>query len=321
MRFWLLGLIAFIVPVSDLAAAETWAAKLGYQADDRVVILFAEHMGAAYETNQAGTKLLNKGLISSASVMVPCPWFDHFAEWCRDHRGHDVGVELTLNSPSRFYRWRPLSGRKQTPSLIDRDGFFWSTPNQAAIRVDRDEAARELVLQIDRARMAGIEPTHLVPAMGTLFARPDLMDLYLNLAEKYWIPAVVVELTPDHIERFKAEGFDFTEEMQHLMQRYPLPKLDDIQFIPDTDNYSAKQQALAKIVQELQPGLTQIMFSPAKESDALKAITPRWQQMVWDAQLLSDPRTRQLLSKAKVKVTSWREVMERFNQAHGRGDR
>lgn len=321
MRFWLLGLIAFIVPVTHLDAAETWSERLGYKADDRVVILYADHMGAAFETNQIGAKLLEQGRVSSASVMVPCPWFADFADWCRDHRGHDIGISLTLNSPSRAYRWRPLSGPEASPSLIDRDGYFWATPNQAAIRVERDQAAHELTLQIERARAAGIEPTHLIPGMGTLFARPDLMDLYLNLAEKYWIPAVVVELTPDHIERFKAEGFDFTEEMQHLMQRYPLPKLDDVQFIPDTDNYAAKRKALQDIVQDLEPGLTQIIFSPATESKALKAITPRWQQLVWDAQLLADPQTKQILSKAGVKVSNWREVMERFERANARPTR
>ena len=96
MRIWLLLLIAFALPVPQLTAAETWAERLGYEPSDRVVILYADNMGAAYETNRSGSKCLEEGVVQSASVMVPCPWFDHFAEWCRSNRGHDIGVSLTL---------------------------------------------------------------------------------------------------------------------------------------------------------------------------------------------------------------------------------
>ena len=80
MRFWLLGLFLFFVPIQQTNAAETWAQRLGYDATDRVVILYADHMGAAYETNVAGIAALEAGQATSASVMVPCPWFEQFVE-------------------------------------------------------------------------------------------------------------------------------------------------------------------------------------------------------------------------------------------------
>ena len=129
------------------------------------------------------------------------------------------------------------------------------------------------------------------------------------------IPAVVVELTADHIERFDGDGFEFSEDMQMLMKRYPLPKLDEIVFLEDTETYEAKQAELAAAITGLKPGLTQIMFSPASSSKTLKQITPRWRQLVWDAKLLADPKTKQLLKKEGVQLTNWREVMERFE--HG----
>lgn len=321
MRYWLVGLFLCLASFQQVNAEETWAQRLGYPADAKVVILYADHMGAAYETNAAGIAAFEKGQATSGSVMVPCPWFEGFVDWCRSNRDHDIGVSLTLNSPKRSYRWRPLTGDFDGSSLIDPHGYFWSSPHQAALRVDRDQVERELVMQIERARTAGIRPTHLIPAMGTLFMRPDLMDLYLNLAEKYWMPAVVVELTPEHIERFEKEGFVFSEDMQMLLNRYPLPKLDEIVFLEDTDSYAAKQAELAKVIGELKPGLTQIMFGPAIESDALKQMTPRWQQLVWDAKLLSDPKTMELLKKEGVQLTNWSEIMERFEHGARRGPR
>ncbi|MDG2383113.1 MAG: polysaccharide deacetylase family protein [Pirellulaceae bacterium] len=314
MRFWLLGLFLFFATTLDTNAAETWAQRLGYEAGDRVVILYVDHMGASYETNIAGINALSAGQATSTSVKVPCPWFEQFAVWSRSHHDKDVGVSLTLNSPSKVYRWRPLTGDYQSSTLIDAHGYFWATPHQAAIRVDRDQVEAELVMQIERARKSGIHPSHIIPAMGTMFMRPDLLDLYLNLAEKYWIPAVVVELTPDHVERFAGRGFPITEDMQMLLQRYPLPKLDDIKFLEDTTTYPQRLAELAEAIGELKPGLTQIMFAPAIESDSLKAITPRWQQLVWDSKLLADPLTKALLKQEGVRLTNWREVMQRFEK-------
>ena len=62
---------AMLLTLPNLAAAETWAEKLGYPADKRVVILHANYMGAAYEFNRRGKELLEAGHIQSASVMVP----------------------------------------------------------------------------------------------------------------------------------------------------------------------------------------------------------------------------------------------------------
>ncbi len=132
-------------------AAETWAERLGYPAGTRVLILYADHMGATYEANAAGKKLLSQGLVQSVGVMVPCPWFEDFAEWSRAHQDQDVGVCLTLNSPSKACRWRPLLGPSESTSLTDPDGYFWSTPAQVAVRPEPEEVERELTLQIERA--------------------------------------------------------------------------------------------------------------------------------------------------------------------------
>ncbi len=315
MRRLILVLLSVGCFCPDSHAAETWATKLGFPPEARVLVLHADHMGAAHETNQAGKQLLSEELVQSASVMVPCPWFADFAQWCRFHPDADVGICLTLNSPSVAYRWRPLLGSLEAPSLIDADGYFWSTPGQLAVRADVEDVAREITEQIEWARAAGIRPTHLIPAMGSLFMRPDLFELYLNVAEKYWIPAVVVELTPEHVKRFQEQGFPFTDEMQDLLRNYPLPKLDEVRFLPDAESYEAKRDALRQTIRELPPGLCQIAFGPAEPSESLSAITPRWQQLVWDAKLLRDPEVRRFLTSESVQLTTWKEIMQRFSRS------
>ena len=99
MRALMAG-ITILVAVSQTAnGQETWAERLGYPAGKRVVILYADTMGASYEFNRPGQELLANGHLNSASVMAPCPWFEEFAAWCRENPQHDIGVCLTLNSP------------------------------------------------------------------------------------------------------------------------------------------------------------------------------------------------------------------------------
>ena len=316
---FLFGLLLW--PAPWIQAAETWAERLGYPAGSRVLILYADHIGAAYEINAVGKKLLSQGLVQSAGVMVPCPWFEDFAEWSRAHQDLDVGICLTLNSPSKGCRWRPLLGPSEVPSLVDADGYFWSTPGQAAVRVEPEEVERELTQQIEQARAAGLNPSHLIPAMGTLFMRPDLLEVYLGIAEKFWLPAVVVDMTPDHLQRFQQHGIPLTEEMQDLLRDYPLPKLDDVRFLPDSESYEQKREALYQLLRELPPGLCLIHLGPAEQSESLTALTPRWQQLVWEAQLLQDADVQAFLQQQKVQTTNWTEMMRRFSESTARPSR
>lgn len=296
-----------------VSAAETWAEKLGFPSGKRVLILYANHMGAAYEFNRPGQQLLQDRIIQSVGVMPACPWSDEFAKWCRENPGYDVGVCLSFNCPSDLYRWRPVSPRDQVRSLVDPDGYLWRTVLQFALRAELDDVKREVHAQIDKARKSGIRPTHLIPDMGSLLTRSDLTELYLDVAEEYWIPAVIPELTPAVIESFREQGFPLTPEMIGIINSYRLPKVDDLQFVPDTESYETKREAFYQLIGSLSPGITQIILHPADRTKALERVSPRWENRVWEAQLLADPAVHQFLEDAGVMMTNWIDIMARFD--------
>ena len=127
------ALLALSITVcwANQACAETWAERLGYPAGAKVLVLHANELGMCYETNAAGTELLEAGVVRSAGAMVPGPWFADLAAWCKAHPDADVGLELTLNSEWDHYRWRPVAVGGLVPSLVDADGFLW----RAAVRL------------------------------------------------------------------------------------------------------------------------------------------------------------------------------------------
>ncbi len=313
IRMLFIAAMTATLGLPSAAHGETWAEKLGYPADKKVLILYADCMGSAYEINQPGQKLLLSGRVHSAGVMPPCPWFEEFAKWTRAHPDQDVGICLTLNSPSENYRWRPLTAiNNEDSTLVDADGYFWSSELQLALRADIKDVKKEIDWQIKKARAAGIRPSNLHPFLGSLFTREDLMQAYLEAAEKNWIPAVMVELTPDKVQKFRDEGFPLTDSMVELVQRYPLPKLDDFQFAPESESYEKKRELFYEQISTLPPGLTQITFCAAEESAGLKLIARTWQNRVWDLQLLNDEAVQDFLKKQGVIFTNWKEIMQRF---------
>jgi chitin disaccharide deacetylase len=304
--------LTLLLATAARAEAETWAQRLGYPADARVVILEAEQIGLAYETNRAAADLVADGHITSVTLMPPCPWFDHAAQWARRQDTIDVGLAFTFNSDGKHYRWRPFTSGDAAASLADAQGYSWSSALQAAHNVQVEQIERELTAQLHAAQSRGIEVSHVTAHDGVLFLRHDLTAAYFRFARRHWIPAAVVELTPEHVERFRRQGFPLDQELIELISTYPMPKLDDLRFAPSADNYEAKREATLKLIAELPAGLTAIKFQPAVESDALKALDERWQQRVWDAKLLADPAVRETLAKPSFVLTNWREIMRRF---------
>src|SRR5437868_4635576 len=231
MRRIVLGTIMLaLLPVTPCAAADaeskTWAERLGWPAGKRVVIFHADDVGMCYEANQAVQEALTRGEYRSASAMVPCPWFNEMAAWCVAHPEHDVGLHLTLTSEWQFYRWGPVAPRDSVKGLLDPLGNLYRDVASVARSARPEEVAAEIAAQLARARQSGMKPSHLDTHMGTLYARPDYTKAYLELAMSENIPAMVIEMTPRTTEKFRKQGYPFTDVMLKLLAGYKLPKLD-----------------------------------------------------------------------------------------------
>ena len=300
---------------SETLGQSTWAERLGFPAGKRVVILHANDLGIDYEFNRPAEVGLETGAITSASVLSAGPWFGECVAWAEAHPGMDLGVTLSFVSPSDALRWGPVESRDEVPSLLTMDGDFAKTVTQFALRADAEQVRREAVAQIERARLAGIKPTHLHPHLGALLSRPDLVEVYLQLAEELWIPAVMVEMSPEVVERFRAKGLTIPDDLSEVVSKYRLPKLDDVQVLPPTESYEAKRDAFFQLIRELPPGLTQVFLNPADDTPGLRRMTGKWQDRVWEAQLIADPTVADFLKEQEIVLTNWREIMKRFEAA------
>src|SRR5258708_38752814 len=84
---------------------------LGYPDDARLLIINADDFGRSHASNEATLRTLKEGVVSSTSLMVPCPWALHAMHLLRDHPAISFGVHLTVICDVVQYRWGPLTSR------------------------------------------------------------------------------------------------------------------------------------------------------------------------------------------------------------------
>jgi len=132
-----------------------------------------DDLGMARSVNAATIKAFESGLVSSGSIMVPCPWLPEIATYARQHPEADLGLHLTLTSEWAPYRWGPVLSKDRVASLLDNSGYFYLTESEAASRANAQEVEAEIRAQIERARSFGIQPTHLDSHMGTLYKKQN----------------------------------------------------------------------------------------------------------------------------------------------------
>lgn len=164
--------------------------RLGYPATARLLIIHADDLGMDHSVNRATFEALEKGWITSASILVPCPWFPEVAKWAREHPNADLGIHQALNSEWTGFRWGPVASKDHVPSLLDPDGYLPLDTPEVAKNAKPAEVEEELRAQIDRARAVGIHLTHLDSHMGALFETPQLFAVYKKMGQTYALPVL-----------------------------------------------------------------------------------------------------------------------------------
>lgn len=163
--------------------------KLGFGDRDRLLIIHADDVGMCQASLAAYRDLVDFGLVSAASTMVPCPWFPATAQFCREHGGPevDMGVHITLTSEFNGYRWGPISTRDPSSGLLDQAGLFHTDTD--AVRANADPAAveQEIRAQVARALDGGIDVTHIDTHMGSVLD-PRFMLAYIQVALEQRLP-------------------------------------------------------------------------------------------------------------------------------------
>jgi len=282
------------------AETKTLVERLGYPRDAKLLIVHADDLGAAHSINSASIKALESGLVSSGSIMVPCPWLPEIAAYARAHPEADLGLHLTLTSEWSSYRWGPVLGRERVPSLLDGGGYL-PLESEATAHMDIKEVEAEIRAQIARARAFGIQPTHLDSHMDTLYHSKVLFEILLRVARENKLPF-----------RVSQQWFARAPFMPALLGPDDLV-LDRTIIIEPKVAPEDWARFYTEEIKNLRPGVTDMIVHLAFADEEMKGISaghPNW-GAEWrqrDFAFVTSDAFRKLLKENNVKLITWREI-------------
>ena len=245
--------------------------------DERFLIINADDYGLCHSTNQAINSLLAEGFITSASLMVTCPWMLEAVAFVKQIPNADVGIHLTVTSEWDHYKWGPVNKRLST--LIDETGYFPADTRSVMANADPEELREEAIAQIELALRMGIDLTNIDNHMGSLHHAAEIM---LDLCEKYRLPLRYAK----HSSFFSHPRH---EELVQLAEKKGVAILDHFEMLPFfppageiEPSYAYTKEAAIRTIKELKPGLTELVIHPSLDTSELKAITDTWQIRQYD---------------------------------------
>jgi len=296
--------VLLLVASTLSAQTKTVAERLGLPPDAKLLILHADDLGVAHSVNAASFDALDKGAISSASIMMPTPWVTEVAAYARQHPNADLGLHLTLTSEWLTYRWGSVESKDKVPSLVDSTGTFPSEVAPVVARAKPAEVERELRAQVERAMALGIRPTHLDSHMGALFTTPELLATYVKVAHDYRLPFLALKITPGGLPVPVA----------------PKDVVLDAVIIAGPEVPRDQWKAFyVNAIATLKPGLTEMIVHLGHDDAELQAVTvdhepygSAWRQRDYD--VVTSPEFRKALQDHKVTLVTWRELQKLTQQ-------
>jgi predicted glycoside hydrolase/deacetylase ChbG (UPF0249 family) len=298
-RFFRASAVLFLFASTLSAQTKTIAERLGHPANAKLLIIHADDLGAAHSVDAASFDALDKGAISSASIMMPTPWVTEVAAYARAHPNADLGLHLTLTAEWETFRWGSISPADKVSSLLDSTGTFPSEDSVVAKRAKPAEAEREIRAQVDRALALGIRPTHLDSHMGSLFTTPELMATYVKVARDYHLPFLATKSAPGT----------------------PLPPmlsasdvlLDAVIIADESIPRAQWKDWYLKQIANLKPGLSEMIVHLGHDDAELQAVMVNhepygsaWRQHDYD--VVTSPEFKKALKDNGVILVTWKEL-------------
>lgn len=299
---------ALALPATALAApgavsAAPLVVRLGYPRTAKLLIINGDDFGMSHATNVATIRALGEGGLSSASVLVPCPWFPEVAAFARKNPKFSLGVHLALNSEWENYRWGPVAGAGAVPSLVDELGYLARDIDVLQTRSTRSDVERELRAQIDRAKKAGIDVTHLDAHMGALMVtKPEFLQTMFELAAEQGLP---VRIDRDDMSKRTTHAAPLAWAASHGL----LSPEAHVYLWSATLEETPRYWKLA--LDKVRPGfVTEIIVHANQATDEASATATDWLRRAADAEFLASADLRDALRARGITLVSYRALRD-----------
>ncbi len=285
----------------------------------RQVVITADDLGIAVETNRAVEVAHRDGILTSASIMTNMPAFLDAVALLHRNPGLGTGVHLVLTSG------RPVSSPDRVPLLVNRNGIFrygyvglsrlMIGPSRAAALVQIHE---ELGAQIEKAAQAGLEIDH-IDGHRHVHMIPAIWPTVVGLARDC---GVVVRnsrerLGWDQWHRDRARNLVKTLLLRAFARANDAIAVPQVEFAGLLDSGCVNVRVLRRLLRDLPTGTSEIVTHPsyAVRSDsrlccsAEDAVFLKSRGRVSELAALTNAKLRDILEEEGLTTVSFRSCV------------
>ena len=306
-KFVFLVSFCFVFCQGISAQTKSIAERLGYSADTKLLIIHADDLAVAHSEDSASFEALDRGAVTSASIIVPAPWLTEVADYAKVHPDADLGLHLALTSEWKTFRWGSVESRDKVPSLLDSAGTLWPLTALVAKNAKPQEAEQELRAQVKQAMALGIHPTHLDSHMGSTFATPELFAAYVKVAHEFHLPFLAVRLNDE-----RAKLLSLLSDKDIVV--------DSVVIANPSVRPDQWKEFYLDAVKNMKPGLTEIIVHLGHDDAELQAVMvdhpdygSAWRQR--DVDVVSSPEMKKALEDNHIVLIKWRDLQKLVNES------
>lgn len=269
---------------------------------NKFLIINADDFGYNYEQNEAIKELLEKGLITSTSLMAVAANRDDAMNFAKENN-ISVGVHLTINSDDEKNKWHSLTDTKS----LGVDGL----PTNP-FKAKRSDVKAELEAQYQYLRMNGVTVDHADNHCGTLYGingRRFFLDAFDFCAEHnlpFRFPKTAGFLERQLGRNIPKPVIALQNAIVKSGEKRGVQMLDDLVSNPwsmdKIKTYENLREYYLNAVDDCIDGITEIFLHPARPCERMGK---EWQKRVFEYELL---KSGDLLIRAKekdIQVVSW----------------
>jgi chitin disaccharide deacetylase len=306
-KFVLFVSFCFVFCQGISAQTKLTAERLGYSADTKLLIIHADDLAVAHSEDSASFEALDRGAVTSASIIVPGPWLAEVADYAKVHPDADLGLHLALTSEWKTFRWGSVESKDKVPSLLDSAGTLWPLTELVAKNAKPEEAELEFRAQLKQAIALGIHPTHLDSHMASAFATSELFTAYVRVAHEFHLPFLAVRVTDE-----RAKLLSLLSDKDILVDSVVIanPRVRPDQW----------REFYLDAIKNMKPGLTEIIVHLGHDDAELQAVMvdhpdfgSAWRQR--DVDVVSSPEMKRALQDNHIVLIKWRDLQKLVNES------
>ena len=286
----------------NLAQTKTVAERLGYPADTKLLIIHADDLAIAHSEDAASLEALDKGYVTSASIIVPGPWLAEVADYAKAHPDADLGLHLALTSEWKTFRWGSVESKDKVPSLLDPAGALWPLTEDVRKNAKPQEVEREYRAQVQHALAVGIHPTHLDTHMGSALATPEIVAVYVKIAHEFHLPILAPRIPGDPLK------------LSALLSEKDV-MVDSVTIAGPSVSADKWKDFYLDAIRNMKPGLNEIIVHLGHDDAEMQAVMvdhpdygSAWRQRDFD--VVSSPEFKKSLQDNHIVLVKWKDLQK-----------